>query len=142
MKWVKGTIAAAGVLAALLLGAGCETLGPETNSSTDKDRLGAIEIKINDLVLDYVSCLDGDKTDWKYFTVPGEGKIAVTFAFDEPAAGGTVVIRKPTGEEMYRLPFKPGSRNIQIFDAIPGHYYLEIFCEAYKSEYTVEVSIP
>ena len=49
MKWVKGTIAAAGVFAALLLGAGCETLGPETNSSTDKDRLGAIEIKINDL---------------------------------------------------------------------------------------------
>ena len=142
MTWVKGTIAAAGVLAALLLGAGCETLGPETNSSTDKDRLGAIEIKINDLVLDYVSCLDGDKTDWEYSAVPGEGLLAAASAFGEPAAGGTVVIRKPTGEEMYRLPFKPGSRNIQIFDAIPGHYYLEIFCEAYKSEYTVEVSIP
>ena len=76
--------------------AACETLGPETNSGDDKDRLGAIEIKINDLVLDHVTCIDGDKTDWKYFTVPGEGRIAVTFAFDEPAASGTVVIRKAT----------------------------------------------
>lgn len=120
----------------------CEKLGPETNSGTDKDRLGAMEIKINDLVLDFVTCLDGDKTDWKYFTVPAETRVAVTFAFDEPEAMGTVVIRKPTGEELHRLRFKPGSRNIQEFDAIPGHYYLEIFCEAYQSEYTIEVSIP
>ena len=126
----------------LMICAACETLGPETNSGDDKDRLGAIEIKINDLVLDHVTCIDGDKTDWKYFTVPGEGRIAVTFAFDEPAAGGTVVIRTATGEEMHRLRFKPGSRNIQEFDAIPGHYYLEIFCEAFQSEYTIEVSIP
>lgn len=142
MKWFKTLAASMGVLAVLSVGAGCETLGPEKNSGTDQDRLGAIEIKINDLVLDHVSCVDGDKTDWKFFTVPGEGRIAVTFAFDEPQALGTVVIRKPTGEEMYRLPFKPGARNIQEFDAIPGHYYLEIFCEAFQSEYTLEVSIP
>ncbi len=121
---------------------GCEKLGPETNSGTDQDRLGAMEIRLNDLVLDFVTCLDGDKTDWKYFTVPADTRIAVTFAFDEPEAMGTVVIRKPTGEEMYRLRFKPGSRNTQVFDAVPGHYYLEIFCEAYQSEYTLEVSIP
>ena len=126
----------------LLTSVGCEKLGPETNSGTDKDRLGAMEINIDDLVLDFVTCLDGDKTDWKYFTVPAETRIAVTFAFDEPEAMGTVVIRKATGEEMHRIRFTPGSRNIQEFDAIPGHYYLEIFCEAYQSEYTIEVSIP
>ena len=124
--------------ASMLLGA-C-SIGPESNSGTDQDRLGAIEIKINDLVLDHVSCIDGDKTDWKYFTVPGEALINVTFAFDEPTAGGKVVIRKSTGEEMYSLRFKPGSRNIQEFRAMPGHYYLEISCEAFESEYTIEVS--
>ncbi|MBQ9817356.1 MAG: hypothetical protein IJM59_07835 [Proteobacteria bacterium] len=132
----------AAALAFLAVGVGCETLGPEKNSGTDQDRLGAIEIKINDLILDYVTCLDGDKTDWKYFTVPAETRVAVTFAFDEPSAGGTIVIRKATGEEMYRLKFVPGSRMVQEFDALPGHYYLEIFCEAFQSEYTIEVSIP
>ena len=129
------------ILAASLLGTmGC-SLGPESNSEADKDRLGAIEIKLNDLVLDHVSCIDGDKTDWKYFTVPSDAKIAVTFAFDEPTAGGHVKIRKPTGEEMYDLRFKPGSRNSQVFDAVPGHYFLEISCEAYQSEYTIEVTV-
>ena len=129
------------ILAASLLGTtGC-SLGPESNSEADKDRLGAIEIHLNDLVLDHVSCIDGDKTDWKFFTVPSEAKIAVTFAFDEPTAGGRVIIRKPTGEEMYNLQFKPGSRNAQVFEAVPGHYFLEISCEAFQSEYTVEVSV-
>ena len=120
---------------------GC-ALGPDRNSGPDRDRLGAIEIKINDLVLDHVSCIDGDKTDWKYFTVPSDTKIKLTFAFDEPQAGGTVVLRKATGEEMYRLFALPNSRREQVFDAVPGHYYLEIFCEAFHSEFTIEVSIP
>lgn len=142
MKLLKRTAAVLFAFSGMLFWTGCDSLGPESASGTDKDRLGAIEIKINDLVLDYVTCLDGDKTDWKYFTVPGAGRVAVTFAFDEPTAGGTIVLRKATGEEMHRMKFKPGSRNIQEFDAIPGHYYLEIFCESFKSEYTVEVSIP
>lgn len=136
MKWV-----ALISLASLLSFNAC-ALGPESNSGDDKDRLGAIEFKINDLVLDHVSCLDGDKTDWKYFTVPYETRVAVTFAFDQAAANGKVIIRKATGEEMYRLAFVPGSRMTQEFMAVPGHYYLEIFCESFESEYTVEVSIP
>lgn len=134
MKWVA-LIGLASLLSAC-------ALGPESNSGDDKDRLGAIEIKINDLVLDHVTCLDGDKTDWKFFTVPYETRVAVTFAFDQPSASGKVVIRKATGEEMYRLAFVPGSRMVQDFTAVPGHYYLELFCEAFESEYTVEVSIP
>ncbi|MBO4349633.1 MAG: hypothetical protein J6A01_01645 [Proteobacteria bacterium] len=130
------------LLGVLLAGAGCEKLGPEQNSGTDKDRLGAIEINLDDLVLDFVTCLDGDKTDWKYFTVPGETDVKVTFAFDEPTAGGTIIIRKATGEEMFTKRFVAGARNTQEFHALPGHYYLEIYCEAFESEYTLEVTIP
>lgn len=137
--WKKRVL---GIGLCLMCMAGCEALGPESNSGDDKDRLGAIEIKINDLVLDYLSCVDGDKTDWKYFTVPYETRIAVTFAFDDPTSGGTLVIRKPTGEKMFEVPFVKGPRITQEFDAVPGHYYLEFFCESFKSEYTVEVSIP
>ena len=126
----------------LLLGVSGCSIGGESNSDTDRDRLGAIKININDLILDHVSCIDGDKTDWKYFTVDAETRVAVTFAFDEPTAGGTVVIREATGIEKYRLRFVPGSRMVQEFDALPGYYYLEIFCEAFQSEYTLEVSIP
>ena len=126
----------------IIAGTGCEKLGPETNSGDDKDRLGAMEVELDDLVLDYVSCLDGDKTDWKYFSVPEEGTVKVTFAFDEPSAGGTVVIRKATGIEMFTRRFTPGSRNTQEFHALPGHYFLEIYCEAFESEYTLEVTMP
>lgn len=129
-----------GLLACTSLG--CTSLGPEGQSGDDKDRLGAVEVKMGDLVLDYVDCIDGDKTDWKYFTMPGEGRVMVTFAFDEPSAGGTLVIRKATGEELYRLKFSPGARMSQEFDAVPGHYYLEFYCEAGRSEYTLEVSLP
>ncbi len=131
-------LALAGILA---LTQGC-SLGPESKSSTDQDRIGAIEININDLVLDHVTCIDGDKTDWKYFSVPSEAEVAVAFAFDEPTAGGRIIIRKATGEEMYDLRFQPGARNIQEFRAMPGHYYLEISCDSFQSEYTIEVSLP
>ena len=138
MKWFLGVFT---VLMFLAGSTGC-ALGPEANSGTDQDRLGAIEVKINDLVRDHVSCIDGDKTDWKYFTVPAETPVSVTFAFDEPSAGGTIVIRQATGVETHRLQFKPGSRMVQTFHAVPGHYFLEIFCEAFQSEYTIEVSLP
>ena len=128
------------VLSAFGLLTGCEALGPETRSGTDKDRLGAIEMKLGSLVLDQVNCIDGDKTDWKYFTVDEESRIAVSFAFDEPSAGGTVVIRKPTGEELSTNKFVPGARMTKVFDAVPGYYYLEIYCEAFMSEYTIEVT--
>ena len=121
---------------------GCEALSPEANSGDDRDRLGAVKVELNQTILDYVSCIDGDKTDWKYFTVPFETRIAVTFAFDDPAAGGTLEIFKATGVRMYEIPFVRGSRITQEFDAVPGHYYLKLSCETLKSEYTVEVSIP
>jgi len=121
---------------------GCDVMAPEANSGVDKDRLGAVAIELDALVLDHVNCLEGDKTDWKYFNVDEEMDVAVTFAFDEPNAGGTVVLRRATGEEINRMKFRPGKRMQYVFKAIPGHYYLEIFCEAYESEYTIEVSRP
>ena len=120
----------------------CNAMGPETNSGLDKDRLGAISIDFNALILDHVTCIDGDKTDWKYFNISEEMDVAITFAFDQPTAGGIVVLRKATGEEIVKLKFVPGKRMQHIFRAIPGHYYLEIYCEAFESEYTIEVSNP
>lgn len=131
----------AALLSLFMLMTGCDKFSPEANSGDDRDRLGAIAINIDDLVLDYVTCLEGDKTDWKYFVVPAAAEMDVTFAFDNPEALGTVVIRKATGEEIKRQQFVPGSRMKMSFDALPGHYFLEIFCEAYHSEYTLQVSV-
>ena len=120
--------------------AACETLGPDSNSSADALRSGALKIEPNRTVMDNVSCVDGDKTDWKFFSVPGPSKVAVTFAFDEPSAGGTVVIHNASGETLKSAKFVPGKRMTMDFDAVKSHYYLEIFCEAFKSEYTLEVT--
>ena len=136
MKFLKFGLMLASVAA---LATGC-SLSPEANSTEDKDRLGAVEFKVNDLVLDFVSCLEGDKTDWKYFNVPYESDMVLAFAFDEPTAGGKIVMYKATGEEFYTRRFSPGARNIQEFHALPGHYYLEITCETFESEYTLEIT--
>lgn len=119
---------------------GCGSFGPESKSGDDQDRIGAVPIELNQLYLDDVDCLGGDKTDWKYFSVPAEGDVSVTFAFDEPAANGTIVLRKQNGEEITRVKFKPGARTTHRFHAMPVLYYLEIFCEAASSEYSLEVT--
>ncbi len=138
MSWRITALFAAGLFLVGL--AACETLGPDSNSSPDSERSHAKQVELNRTIIDDVSCIDGDKTDWKFFSVPSPTRIAVTFAFDEPSAGGTVVIHQPTGEIMKVVKSIPNSRATQEFDAVRGHYYLEIYCQAYKSEYTLEVT--
>lgn len=142
MKWIKGVCIGWGVAAALLVYPACETLGPESNSGPDGSRLGATSIELNTLYMDYLSCVEGDSTDWKYFSTPGRSLIAVSFAFDAPEAGGTVVIRTPDVEEIARARFVPGARTTIQFDAVREFYYVQVFCEGYESEYSLEVSIP
>ena len=139
MRW-HFAAALAGLM--VLLTAACETMGPNSDSGPDFERPGAIKVELDQLVLDRVSCIDGDKTDWKFFSVPSATKVAVTFAFDEPSAGGTLAVHQPDGELMKTLKFVPGSRMTYEFDANEGFYYLEFYCESYKSEYTLEVTTP
>ena len=142
MSWMKGLFAALGVMWVLVLYASCETLGPESNSGEDYSRNHPIKLELNTLYMDFVSCVGGDKTDWKYFNPPGRTRIKVSFAFDEPSAGGTVVVREPAIKEVTRARFVPGARTVIEFDAIEEYYYLEVFCESFESEYSIEVSIP
>ena len=139
MRWQLAALFGAGFL---LWNTACETLGPDSNSSPDAERSHALPIELNRTIIDDVSCIGGDKTDWKYFSITHPMRVTVTFAFDDPAAGGTVVIHHPTGEIMKVVKSIPGSRTTQEFDAVQGYYYLQIYCQAYKSEYTVEVTTP
>ena len=138
MRW---HIAAIFVAVFLALITACETLGPDSNSSKDFERSGAKVVELNRTVIDDVSCIDGDKTDWKQFTVVRPGRVAVTFAFDEPAAGGKVGIHFGSGELITSANAIPGSRTTMEVDVVKGFYYLEITCQAYKSEYTLEVTV-
>ncbi len=112
---------------------------PNRNSGPDGDRMGAVEIPLNRTIIDNVSWVDGDMTDWKYFRVPTQGIIEVVISFDNAAAKGIVIIRRATGEQISRLEHKAEPRLQQTFRADPGVYYLEIFAQTERSDYTLEV---
>lgn len=138
MRW---HFAAIFVAVFLTLITACETLGPDSNSSADFERRGAKVVELDRTIIDDVSCIDGDKTDWKRFSIEKPSRVAITFAFDDPAAGGIVAIHYASGALMKRVNSIPNSRTTQEIDVDSGFYYLEITCQAYKSEYTLEVSI-
>jgi len=126
--------------AALVLSSGCSVQkDPDRNTGGDGTRLEAVEIPVNRTVIDNVSYIDGDQHDWKYFRVPVQGLIEVIIAFDNPNAKGTVIIRDATGMQVSRLEHKAEPRLQTTFRADPGIYYLEIFVEVERSDYTLEI---
>lgn len=126
--------------ATFALSTGC-SVQKDSNRNTGGDgtRLEAVEIPVNRTVIDNVSYVDGDQHDWKYFRVPVQGLVELIIAFDNPEAKGTVIVRDATGMQVSRLEHKAEPRLQTTFRADPGLYYLEIFVEVERSDYTLEV---
>lgn len=112
---------------------------PNRNSGENATRLGAEEIPVGRTIIDNVSYVDGDMTDWKYFRVPLQGIVEVTIAFDNPAGKGVVIVRDATGLQISRIEHRAEPRLQTTFRADPGVYYLEIYVEVERSDYTLEV---
>ncbi|MEL6180727.1 MAG: hypothetical protein AAFS10_17330, partial [Myxococcota bacterium] len=67
-------------------------------SGPDKMRDGADEFTLDATVVDNVSIDRGDRTDWKYFTVPASGVISVTVTFDNSDALGQMMVTDELGQ--------------------------------------------
>ncbi len=129
------------VLTILLIGLtfGCSVQkDPDRNTGDDGTRLGAREIPINRTIIDNVSYGDGDMHDWKYFRAPTNGVVTVIFSFDNPNAKGIVIVRDETGMQKSMLEHQ-GPRLETTFKAEPRNYYLEIFVQTERSDYTLQV---
>jgi hypothetical protein len=126
---------------AIALAAGCDVAkDPEEQSGPDQVRLGAVEVLISNTYIDNVNYVDGDMTDWKYFTVPTSGIVTLVIGFDNPDARAVVNIKDGTGQPKSRLEHRGEIRLEQTFRAEAGVYYLEIFAQESKTSYTLELT--
>jgi hypothetical protein len=125
-----------------LLGSACQVERDPDRNSVDGSRLTAIEIPLNRVVIDKVDVINGDKTDWKYFTVTSPGVVTITVSFDnEVEANPGARLHNAVGQIMSDL--ERADENDQLrrvsFQAKPGNYYLSLFVEELASDYTCEV---
>jgi hypothetical protein len=114
---------------------------PERNSE-DGSRLTAIEIPLNRVVIDKVDLVNGDKTDWKYFTITSPGLVTITVSFDnEGEADPNARLHNAVGQVVSDLEAADGNDQLRriSFEAKPGNYYLSLYVEELASDYTVEV---
>ncbi|MBH23577.1 MAG: hypothetical protein CMH57_03740 [Myxococcales bacterium] len=134
-------------LVALGLAAGCGPGGKPVElevpadwaSGPDKLRDGANEITLDTTVVDNVSIDRGDRTDWKYFTVPASGVISVTVTFDNSDALGQMMVTDDVGQII--ATFVDERRRMLdrvTFKADPGRYYVQIWVEELDSDYSLQ----
>jgi len=114
---------------------------PNRQSGGDEMRTLAIEMPVNRVIIDGCDQTNGDRDDWKYFTVnsPSVVKIVINFDYDEAEAQVEVI--NSVGQVLSNLEL-PDSTDLlrQLsFQAQPGNYYLHIYCETLKTDYSVEV---
>lgn len=144
---------------AALLALACAACEPDPNrqSSEDQSRLAALELPLNRVVIDSVDLTNGDKTDWKYFTINSPGLVVVTVNFDNEEAGPNATMHNAVGQVMSELVISEdsedddesgsdeegSSNNTKLrqlsFQAEPANYYLQFWVDDLRSDYTVEV---
>ncbi len=119
----------------------CEVEPDPNRASVDGTRLTAIELPVNRVVLDKVDIRNGDKTDWKYFTINSPGLVTITVSFDNNEADPGASLHNSVGQIMSEL--ERGDDNDQLrrvsFEAKPGNYYVQLWVLDLASDYTIEV---
>ncbi len=126
----------------IVLSMGCTIDNPNEQSGGDHTRKKALEMPLNQPVIDHVSVLGYDKDDWKFFTVSSPGLLNLTLGFDNPESTGRAQLINEVGQIISDLQVTKGAadqlRRIS-FQAQPGNYYLHVWAEDLETGYTVEV---
>lgn len=132
-----------GTALALALAACSVEPDPNRESGGDQSRTLAIEMPVNRVVIDHCDQVNGDKDDWKFFTVNSPGIVKVVVNFDYTEAEAQVEVINAVGQVLSNLEL-PESTDIlrQLsFRVEPGNYYLHIYCETLETDYSVEVNL-
>jgi hypothetical protein len=113
-------------------------INPNANSGQDGERGRARPMPLNQPVLDNVDYTANDMTDWKYFQIPGPGRITVRLGCDNPGAACIANIRDEVGVVVRRLAGGEGPVQ-DTLTVSRGNYYLEVYAQASATAYTVLV---
>ena len=116
---------------------------PNRNGGGDQSRTLAREVPLNQVVIDHVDVVGGDRDDWKFFTVNSPGLVKVEANFDNQESGGKIFVHNAVGQVMSDLDLPESTRQLRQlqFKAEPGNFYLHIFTEELETSYSLRVSI-
>jgi len=130
------------MLLAGTLAAGCNVEDDPERESKDSERTSALEMPINKVIIDNVDFFGGDRTDWKYYTLPSDGLCKVVINFDDESASPEIEVINSVGQVLSNLDLPESSEFLRqlSFRATPGNYYLHIFVEEGSTDYSVEVT--
>jgi len=130
------------LLACLSLGLGCDANivdDPNAESGNDGERGKAQAMPFGEPVNDSVNYTEGDMTDWKYIQVPAFGSVTVRLGCDHTGAYCGANIRDEVGRMVREIRTDGSPRVEQTLDLARGNYYVEIFCPASATDYTIQV---
>lgn len=129
------------MLGIALAGTACNVEEDPERESQDSERTKAIEMPLDKVVIDNVDYFGGDRTDWKYFTIPSDGIVKVVINFDDENASPEIEVINAVGQVLSNLDLPESSeflRQLSI-QGEPGNYYLHIYVEEGATDYSVEV---
>jgi hypothetical protein len=112
---------------------------PNQESGNDGERGRAQRMPMNEPVLDNVSYVENDMTDWKYVQIPSAGEIVVTLGCDNGGAACVAVVRDEVGTPVRTLNSDGQPRIQDRLSVRRGNYYVEIYAQAAATDYTIQV---
>lgn len=128
---------------ALTMTAACQVeRDPNRNSSGDHLRTKAVEVPLNQVVIDHVDIVGGDQDDWKYFIINSPGLVKIVANFDNNEAVAKVFVINSVGQILSDLDLPESTEQVRQlqFQAEPGTYYIHFTAEELATDYSVEVN--
>lgn len=113
-------------------------VNPDESSGGDGERGRAVRMPLDEPVLDDVNYTEGDMHDWKYFQIPGPGRITVRLGCDNSGAACIANVRDDVGVVLRRLAGGEGPVT-ETLGVSRGNYYIEVYAQASSTSYTVLV---
>lgn len=99
----------------------------DKSSTVDKDRVGAVRIKLNTVYYDNVNAEKGDRTDWKFVMINNTGKLTVQLHWDNINAKMELDVFDIMGIRIQEgRPWGANGRRTALAIEEPGPYYIRV----------------
>jgi hypothetical protein len=128
------------LMTVLLALSGC---GPGFDEASGKDGLrgGSAEAAVDTYLDDRVSASEGDHSDWRVFELEQPSAVTVEIWWDNPDAGGNLLLRGRSSGSSKTFEHKKGQRSESMgpFDLAEGKWYVRVQSDSGASGYTIRI---
>ena len=138
MSW-RALIAVVGGIVVMAMVCGCDT-DPEGQSGPDKDRGGALQVGLGQVITDDLSPENGDTTDWKSFAIPAPGFLTVQVFWDQSdeIKDALITVHDKFGAQLEKRQHQASiPRDELVVRVEAGYYFVKITAKRGMSIYSV-----